>query len=273
MMLASAGLNPLSLSPALWLDASDASTLYDATTGGSLTAADGVIARFEDKSGNARHMTQGTGISQPLRKTAVQNGRDVIRFDGSNDFMSIASSTAMFNFLHNGTASDVFAVVKMGNGSDPNAVYTVIANNGATSSQTGIWTAFDDRASASANNAILGAINKSSLGNQVASGTSNNVWTPNQFTLAHWRFDADHATAADRLIMRINGGTELKPSTATNAPVTSNASSNLILGAINASATLPSLMDFAEILIFPAPVSDSERLSVQQYLKSKWALY
>jgi len=72
----------------LWLDAADTSTLFDATTGGSLVAADGAVARWEDKSGNARHTTQSTGGNRPLRKTAIQNGLGVLRFDGSNDFVT-----------------------------------------------------------------------------------------------------------------------------------------------------------------------------------------
>jgi hypothetical protein len=81
---------PLSLSPALWLDASDANTLYDATTGGSLVAADGTVARWEDKSGNARHLTQGTLANRPQRKISVFNNRDILRFFGSGDLMAIS---------------------------------------------------------------------------------------------------------------------------------------------------------------------------------------
>jgi hypothetical protein len=62
-----------------WYDASDASTLYDATSGGSLVAADGAVARWEDKSGNARHATQATSGDRPLRKAAVYGGRDTLR--------------------------------------------------------------------------------------------------------------------------------------------------------------------------------------------------
>jgi hypothetical protein len=71
----------------LWLDASDASTLFDATTGGSLVAADGGVGRWEDKSGNNRHATQSQSANRPTRKTAVQSGKDIMRFDGSNDFL------------------------------------------------------------------------------------------------------------------------------------------------------------------------------------------
>lgn len=84
---------PLSLSPALWFDGSDATTMYDATSGGSLVAADGSIYRWEDKSGNARHLTKATAL-QPIRKTAVKNGKDVARFDGTK-YMGLASAYSL----------------------------------------------------------------------------------------------------------------------------------------------------------------------------------
>jgi hypothetical protein len=88
----------------LWLDSSDASTLFDATTGGSLVAADGSVARWQDKSGNARHATQSSSNSRPLRKTAIQGGKDVLRFDGSNDFV-----TCSIGSIQNCTVFAVFA--------------------------------------------------------------------------------------------------------------------------------------------------------------------
>lgn len=69
----------------LWLDAADESTLFDATTGGSPVAANGGVARWDDKSGNARHFTQSTGGRRPLRKTSQQNGKDTLLLDGSDD--------------------------------------------------------------------------------------------------------------------------------------------------------------------------------------------
>lgn len=77
----------------LWLDGSDASTLYDATSGGSLVSENGAIARWEDKSGNANHATQATSGYRPLR---VSGG---VRFDGSDDRMGLASSLTATNYL------------------------------------------------------------------------------------------------------------------------------------------------------------------------------
>lgn len=69
-------------------DFSNPSTLYDATSGGSLVAADGAIARCEDLSGNGNHMTQSASASRPQRKVASQNGQDSALFDGTADYLT-----------------------------------------------------------------------------------------------------------------------------------------------------------------------------------------
>jgi hypothetical protein len=78
-----------------WWDSSDASTLYDATSGGSLVAADGAIARWEDKSGLAHHLTQSTSGNRPTRKTAIIGGRDAALFDSANANMIPSSALTM----------------------------------------------------------------------------------------------------------------------------------------------------------------------------------
>jgi hypothetical protein len=88
---------PARTTTALWLDAADAGTLYDATSGGSLVAADGAIARWEDKSGNGRHVTQGTLSRRPLRRLGIQNGRDIAEFDGTADYMYRGTSPISLN--------------------------------------------------------------------------------------------------------------------------------------------------------------------------------
>lgn len=72
--------SPLDLSPSLWLDGSDATTFYDAVSGGSNVVADGTIARWEDKSGNARHFTQSSSGIRPIYKAAFVNGLSAVNF-------------------------------------------------------------------------------------------------------------------------------------------------------------------------------------------------
>lgn len=69
---------PLSLNPALWLDASDLTTI---------TATDGQVSQLQDKSGNGNHASQATGSRQPLSGTQSQNGLNVLDF--SSDRLEI----------------------------------------------------------------------------------------------------------------------------------------------------------------------------------------
>ena len=75
----------------VWLDASASNTLFDATSGGSLVSAGSSVARIEDRSGNSHHAIQSTSGNRPLRIAGAQNGRDVLRFDGTNDSLQVAS--------------------------------------------------------------------------------------------------------------------------------------------------------------------------------------
>jgi hypothetical protein len=86
------GFNPKSIAGlALWLDASDSATLFDADTGGATPAANGQVGRWEDKSGLGRHATQSFGNNRPLRLVSTQNGRDGLEFDASNDSLVTAA--------------------------------------------------------------------------------------------------------------------------------------------------------------------------------------
>jgi hypothetical protein len=78
-------LDPLTLSPALWIVAGKG--LFDATSGGSAVGAGNTIARWEDQSGNDRHFTAANNANRPTRQTGVINGHEVVRFDGINDWM------------------------------------------------------------------------------------------------------------------------------------------------------------------------------------------
>jgi len=79
-----AGFNPASIPGlALWLDGTTG--LFDATSGGNPVTTDGSsVARWEDRSGNARHATQATANQRPVLKTSIKNGRNIVRFNSTN---------------------------------------------------------------------------------------------------------------------------------------------------------------------------------------------
>ncbi len=103
----------------LWLDADDASTLYDADTGGSLTGADGEVGRWIDKSTTGSLWIQSVASTRPLRRTAAINGNDAVDFDGSNDILnyatglSLGSSYTMFFVVQRTTGTGYQALIKV----------------------------------------------------------------------------------------------------------------------------------------------------------------
>jgi len=83
------------------------------------------VELWPDLSGNSNDASQSTAGSRPTFRTSDgPNGRPSIRFDGTNDFLSIANSFASLN----GSGGEIFIVVKIAND------YPSI-----TESKTGLW--------------------------------------------------------------------------------------------------------------------------------------
>lgn len=76
----------------LWLDASDTSTI---------TQSAGAVSQWNDKSTELNHATQGTSANQPTTNTRTINGRNVLDFDGSNDFFDLPSGLYNINQADN----------------------------------------------------------------------------------------------------------------------------------------------------------------------------
>lgn len=89
--------SPAQLSPILWTDASDGSTI---TLNGS------TVSQWADKSGNGRNLVQATAAQQPAYNATTFNGRPGITFDGTDD---ILLSSALMGI--SGAAPRTFAYV------------------------------------------------------------------------------------------------------------------------------------------------------------------
>lgn len=79
---------PSLINTALWFDANDSSTI---------TQSGGSVSQWNDKSGNARHATQGTVANQPLYQANTVNSSTMpsLLFDGTNDVLSATLSTGL----------------------------------------------------------------------------------------------------------------------------------------------------------------------------------
>jgi hypothetical protein len=69
----------------LWLKADAGVTLNSS----------GGVAQWDDQSGNANHAVQATETLAPANVPNAQNGRPVLRFDGVDDYLSVASSASL----------------------------------------------------------------------------------------------------------------------------------------------------------------------------------
>ena len=235
----------------LWLDATTG--LFDATSGGNAVTTDGsAVARWEDQSGKAYHFQQSTSNDRPILKTSVQNGKNVIRFDGSNDFMQ-GSNSLKFK-----PPVSMFCVVSKRGGSNYQGIYTlgVLAptngygiwisntgdNSGAFSSQ---YRQGSTNVSTNYYTALLPVTNTFFIGAGVVDSSTNNVYFNDgaEDSLAH---------------------------TVDIAP-----DQNVYIGARdqNGATSLYFNGDIAEIIVYNSALSSSSRNSVRDYLDTKWNIY
>ena len=74
----------------LWLDAADASTI---------THSSNAVSQWNDKSGNGNHANQSNSSYQPVLYNSVLNSLPVIRFDGSDDVMTLSGDHTLQTFF------------------------------------------------------------------------------------------------------------------------------------------------------------------------------
>lgn len=268
---------PASISSALWLDFSDTSTLFDATAGGSAVTNGVGIARAEDKSGNGRHFTQSTAGARPTYTTGLQNSLGGAVFDGGDSLSHSTAST--WTFLHS-AQSTIFIVQKSGTVADPGAIYVWLGNNGGTSSNRGVFFAYDDRnvltGMTDAFNCLCsvgGGISAYASSNNTASAIVTdfrNVLTPNTHQICTITSDPTNATAASRVKVGVNGGTLVGNSERTGTASTSAPTFNLQIGETNGVGRM--VGNILELIILDYAASTTVRQQTEGYLAWKWGL-
>ena len=87
---------PALITTALWLDAADATTLFTTDAGSTLATTGGTVGRWQDKSGNNRHVTQATSGARPTYQSNSLNAKPSLRFvrSGTSDALSTSNSGA-----------------------------------------------------------------------------------------------------------------------------------------------------------------------------------
>lgn len=249
-----------------WYDPSDLDTVWQDSSGTTPAVADDPVGRIDDKSGNDNHLTQTTNDDRPfLRQDG--SGNYYLEGDGSNK-MSVPSSAALFNFMHDGTGGSLFSAARLGTSSNPGSILVLMGNNNSGSTSTGFVFGLDDRGTSSnRNNGAWCLITKSSSGNYVIFDEKSNVFTPN--TEAVVGFTYIDQGGDDCFVYKDN--TLVKDSAQSNAPSVGDASEDLHLFD-DGSGNFELSGRFYGGLLIDRVLTTDERGSLNQWLSNKAGL-
>lgn len=176
--------------------------------------------------GTVPPFTQATGTKRPSLVTDATLNRSVAEFDGVDDWMSIASSTGLFNFLHNSNGGAVIVVFKPDT-TPPAQLQRILANQNSIGTDIGISLMYRDGYSTFVENVVNYCAN--GTGVVYANNSGNNATTNNKWSYQINNLDPSNGTAADRITITIDG-TDYNNNIQTNAPSASNAANDLYMG-------------------------------------------
>lgn len=213
---------------------------YAADVASSITIGTGV-QQWSDLSGKGRHLTQAVTNDQPLNTITTLNGKPVVTFDGTSDFMRTSAFSLSQPF-------QVFAAWRMNN--PVSGQYFMDGRIGSGARNTEVL-AFAGPVQLTL---FSGALFSTSGATATAGISAFNVW------------DIEFNGASSRIRLR---------KTAVNQ--TGNAGTNPFLGltlGANGAATAASFSnsDIAELLIYSRVLSESEADKVRKHLGTKWGL-
>jgi hypothetical protein len=233
--------SPLDLSPALWLDAADATTIEQTS---------GAVTQWTDKSGSQKHVIQGQSATRPTTGVTQQNGLNTISFDGVDD---ILESTSTIDLTGGGT---VYVVAANNVRKDYNGLFRV-ANSATTESslfelywQQGAFNSGNLAATTNRGGTFKFMIN-SNVGPAVEAYYVAGAILPS-------------TTATGRLFIQ---NTQISSTTGPIVPATSG---NFWVGTGYRNAFLQGKI--AEVVVIPRAISDAERVQLESYLSQKWGI-
>jgi hypothetical protein len=228
-----------------WYDASDSATLFDAQSGGSVVTTNGAtVARWQDKSGGGRHLTQSTAnTGLPTLTTNGLGGRNVVAFGGTGTGAGFTMTNPVSRATHT-----VIAVYYSEAGGDSSGS---IINDGGAGYGVLIARGAATLLEASSGNSTVGSgrIQVQLSPSVVAVGPAISSW--------------------------LHAGT---PGLFQNGPsigsgTTSGSVSLSRVGYYGVGNTIFRLKGYiAELVIFDNALSTSQRASVEAYLAAKWAI-
>ena len=204
----------------------------------------GAVSEWKDQSGNLNSALQTTGSNQPTLVTSstTANGQSVVRFDGTNDYLSVADAESL-----RPQTLTIYAVARQSSGGNSGIVLT--------KTSTTAWTnGYGLVREGSASSFGFFINNNSTL---KATGTV----TANLTSLLQGSYDKNRVTLA------VNG----LPKTAVSTAAISHSTLPMLLGG-NGSSTYSLGGDIAEVLVFNRMLTIHEQANIEKYLGLRYGV-
>jgi len=232
---------PAEITTALWLDAADSDTI---------TLNGGNVSQWDDKSGNLRHISQGTSAAQP-----GYTSDESVNFDGSDDhlfrtdaFMYAAGQSHVFAVVTPDTVATNNYLFAEGSSTDNDTIYSLIVMQETTASTCAGFIRND------------AAVTLASQDSAALSG----AWVASEKMLIAAQ---DTGSNYGR---RKNGGTATSDSYSRSGSLTANRFA--IGGLLRASFAVPMNVKVHEFIVLTSAPTTDERQKIEGYLAWKWGL-
>lgn len=235
---------------------------YDASDTATITASGSAVTQWNDKSGNAYNVTQGTAAQRPVTGTRTQNGLNMIDFQ-TNDVL-VASTASNWTFMHNATGCTIFMAIF----SDTETSYSFILDTaGANTAGVGAGLVRDDNPAGQALYSYVFPGGGNRVSDYHSSSLGNNV--AKYFNV---RLDNANATVANRALHQINAGSVTGTNVFTSTASSSAPAHALYIGGYDTAPADGFNGAICEILIYSGLVSDTDRGLLNTYLATKWGI-
>ena len=245
----------LALAPSLWLDANAPNILFqDSAMTTPATATNDPIGAWKDRSGNNRHLTQGTAGSRPVLTKEILSGKNGITFNGTSHVLKSGGTFGTDAGLNGDPSFTVFFVYKktdntLGNAFGWGDQSAIVRTFGLYDQGVALYQGYQF-AGTSEFNTTIPAVNTWYL--RTARKTPGAINT----TMTSTRNGANDATGTpSSLTLNISGGFPFSLGT------WANSTSPLFQGSV------------VEFLIFNTALTVAQSSDVSFYLNSKWSVY
>lgn len=222
---------------ALWLDADDATTFsYSSGTR---------VSEWRDKSGNARHFTQGTSANQPDR-SGTQGGKTSVIFNVSGNIYTLINAS----YDWSASAFTVFGVIDFNGGNFP----AILGRSATGSLALGAN-------SASANFAISRIGQATSSSNLTVTGTNADVVAYKSAGISGGNVTVDvykNGTIGSAALTLGSLGA------GTRAQLGSSGADGALTDGFGSNGYI------CEVIVYPSQLNDADRNTIESYLKTKW---